>query len=432
MEPRAFTMAQLYMLVEDVYARARSEVEAEYADRIERLESTVAALRVRIWQQEARADVDKRGAVHIWLRFRPPPLETQAPLGWSATRTRVTVGAGEEYRVHRVFGRALEEGEGNEIDVSGATNDDVGAEWDSFVAANSTDGRSALLCAHGQTGAGKTETLIGQPSARCSPGSPRQSAYATIDFDDRSEGGRRIGLVPRTVLRLRALGFAVAVLAVQIYASGFFDVAGDAAGRGQGEELELETTDRATASQTVRFRYRNTDLGIAHPAYTPIENEQQLRDWLVRVDFGRIQADTAPGPAQASAAGVLEFNHTSSRSHLIVHITGVPSSASASASASTDSSPSSSKHLRPSFWIADLAGNEKPRKASPNTEREKRIQKEARDINSGLSSLKHIIQAIHRVAKKPLAARDDAWDKQRIKIRRNHVRMPFLVAAMLC
>jgi len=195
------------------------------------------------------------------------------------------------------------------------------------------DGYNVTIFAYGQTGAGKTYTMYGGNSPETQGLCPRTSEEL-------------FNIIAKRADRFE---FSVTLSMVELYCKRFFDL------------LDLKT------QKTLKVRNQNGEIYIENALETPVENS---RDILRLVEMGtkeRRSRDT-------------QMNTGSSRSHLFFCLKV------------TSHNRATGQRLCGKLLLVDLAGSERVKKSGVTGDG----LKEASEINTSLSALSDVLQALVR------------------------------------
>ncbi|KAF2635519.1 P-loop containing nucleoside triphosphate hydrolase protein [Massarina eburnea CBS 473.64] len=343
--------------VQEAAYNARTEALGESCRIQESLRAQITAMSKRLEKSDVDSYLEKKNAVHVWIRQRPALRDPSSSIWTFPSKTTVQFNKTKRY-VHRSFSPR-------------DTILQVWGEWQRFVDAAMNSGRPSLLVAFGPSGSGKTETLLGRLPKR-----------ATSRPDD-SDAAR--GLIPRTVERLldenrpdasRLSQLKLEAIAIEVYNATIYNAVPHRDGTHKGDKLEIVNSDTG-----MHLYYPSTKPGAGYndrPEYHPLSSFDEFSIWFDAVKDCRVQSATAA-------------NETSSRSHLLLHFRMV------------DQTPKETPITR-ELWFFDLAGCESLYGRGSYIERQ-----ETKSINSDLLAFTELMRTMHELGEKPPNKQDATW-----------------------
>jgi hypothetical protein len=384
-EVRMFSKAQLSSAMTRAVERALKQQAQTYERKICSLDTTIARLKAALLSLQLVNEVDKKGAVQVWLRVRPA-LNTAVLSSRSFRRTDVDVGS-EKFNIHHIFGPWDANNRPCGVLAGQALITEVWDKWVELVRAATGEitgfgapamGRRSLLLCLGETGSGKTETIIGRPSQK-------------EDVKDETCRHAWVGLLPRTInalLDADEFGMsAVDVLAIEVYNNKMKNLVGHKVEAGesyQGAELALTGTDGSWY-----YKSGSPNQLKNKPKHWRLQSKEDVEKWLCLVKKNRQQADTtAKNPLG---------NKTSSRSHLMLHI-----------QAKRDNGLTDDGDI----WMLDLAGNEDHDPGSGHAH-------ETTNINASVDELFSFLGKMHAITSMSRLAQKKAWEELHIEFKNN-------------
>jgi hypothetical protein len=373
----------------------RASVSAAYQNELVRLQAENTRLRGEFSHKLFERYINGVGWIHSWLRVRPCSSSEKPIEGFETQRDQVKLN-GELHELQYIFGPEADSGN---VQAGMATNEEIGKKWQTTVHEAIKDDIDLLLVAYGETGSGKTHTMLGKPLTRDNVNLTQSMAAPAAQQVGTNMNGNEEGLIPRTVRYLLAENYKVDALTLKIDGNKIEDImlpGEPEPKRFCGKAVVTDCTNKI--QHPLRLRYMKQD-GSVDDSLQPYSftDDKNINKWLGYIRERRVQTDTTIIESkirQHTDTYMPTGNHTSSRTQLlvIIHI------------------KTQTGDLVRRIWMADMAGYED---SDPKFDGDRKRQSIV--FSRDLGEMKAISEEVNKIAKSNESYTKHAkrWDRFR-------------------